>query len=120
MDISLELTNDSSVFDIIAYDNEKEPRTQVGKIENIIKTCENEKYLEINSLGVNENYRGNGIAKELMKFSITEAKKRGCSYAHLLVHTDSKAEAAIKLYEKFQFKRLERKIDGMYQYKLIF
>lgn len=31
MDISLELTNDSSEFDIIAYDNEKEPRKEVGK-----------------------------------------------------------------------------------------
>lgn len=53
-----------------------------------------------------------------MKFSITEAKKRGCSYAHLLVHTNSKE--AIELYKKFQFKRLERKINGMYQYQLNF
>lgn len=115
MDISFQMTNDSSGFDIIAYDNEKEPREKVGKIENIIKTCESEKYLEINSLGVNEKYRGNGIAQIFIKSSIEEAKKRGCSYAHLLVHTNS--ESAIGLYKKMGFQQLEKKIKGMYQYK---
>ncbi len=87
----------------------------VGKIENkivsyiivYIKEKNNQfmryrKILEIDTLCVDENYRGNGIGTQMLEFAKELGLKNNCTDMYLTVNEEN--EVAIKAYEKFGFK----------------
>ncbi|CAG9191851.1 Ribosomal protein S18 acetylase RimI [Paraburkholderia sabiae] len=61
-------------------------------------------YLEIQFLWVDENYRANGLASDLMKTAEKEAAKRGCKYAFL----DTFSFQALGFYEKLGYSEFGR------------
>jgi len=65
----------------------------------------------IMSIAVNREYRGNGIGSALLTEVIERLIKRGARYIGLEVRVSN--EKAIKLYERFGFRRIKR-IIGYY------
>lgn len=60
------------------------------------------RYLKIDAICVDEEFRGNGIGTALLKFAKEKAKENGCTDLFLTANEENKN--AIKLYEKFGFK----------------
>lgn len=100
--INYETKKGSGAFEIVAVDYKT--GKVVGNIENIIRNENGEKFIEINSVGVQNAYRGQGIAKELFNLTFKEAQKQNIRKAKLIVRK-SGSEAAIHLYEKLDFQR---------------
>ncbi len=69
------------------------------KIVGYILWLRRKKYFRLYSLCVDANYRGQNIAKKLLKFSFENLKAEYFSLEVKVTNTD-----AIKLYEKFDFK----------------
>ena len=60
---------------------------------------------ELIKMGVNENWRGRGIAKMLMEVCLRKAKEIGVK--RLILFSNHQLQTAIKLYEKHGFKQVE-------------
>ena len=60
---------------------------------------------ELIKMGVNENWRGKGIAKMLMEVCLRKAKEIGVK--RLILFSNHQLQTAIKLYEKHGFKQVE-------------
>ena len=60
------------------------------------------KLLEIDTLCVDENYRGKGIGTKLLKFAQDLGRKNNCTDIYLTVNPEN--ENAIKVYENFGMK----------------
>lgn len=56
------------------------------------------------SVSVRKEYRGRGIAKNLFKIAINEAKKLG--YINILLYVAAENKKALKLYKKLGFKKI--------------
>lgn len=66
----------------------------------------------IGMLAVESKYRGQGIAKQLVKTSIHEMKSNGCD--EIMLETEVENHIALNLYESLGFIRMKR----MYRYYL--
>lgn len=79
----------------------------VGYIIIDIKEKENEviryrKLLSIDTLCIDEDFRGQGIGTKMLEFAKNIAKEQNCTDMHLTVNPNN--EKAIKVYEKFGMK----------------
>lgn len=79
----------------------------VGYIIIDIKEKENEviryrKLLNIDTLCIDEDFRGQGIGTKMLEFAKNIAKEQNCTDMHLTVNPNN--EKAIKVYEKFGMK----------------
>ncbi len=63
----------------------------------------NDRIFYIDELGVDRNYRGQGIAHKLTAMLISEARRNG----PVILRTDTRAHAARHVYEKLKFKELD-------------
>ncbi|MBW9213170.1 MULTISPECIES: ribosomal protein S18-alanine N-acetyltransferase [Terrabacteria group] len=59
---------------------------------------------DITRIAVDPNYQRKGIAKELLEFALMQMKKENCEYCQLEVRSSN--QAAISLYEKFGFEKI--------------
>ena len=66
-------------------------------------------------LMIDQDFRGDGLGKFLMKFILEKAKKAGMKTASLTVFSDN--DIAISLYNKLGFKEWGRLPDGLYRKK---
>ncbi|MCS7122427.1 MAG: GNAT family N-acetyltransferase [Candidatus Micrarchaeota archaeon] len=66
------------------------------------------------SISVRASYRGRGLAKEMFRIAIREAKRMGYINLHLYVSAENKA--AIKLYKKLGFKTIVKLKKERYHY----
>lgn len=66
------------------------------------------------SVGVRSDYRGKGLAKEMFRIAIREAKRMGYLNLHLYVSAENKG--AIKLYKKLGFKTVVKLKKERYHY----
>lgn len=71
----------------------------LGKEDSILKECEEEFYLD--SIAVDERARGRGVARALIEYALTQARKAGKKLS-LIVEVDN--VAALKAYAKMGFK----------------
>ena len=65
---------------------------------------------------VDPKQRGQGIGKQLLRFSIDTARNRGNKYLRLYTSTDSNEAEAQGLYEKFGIKIVKEKKHGIDTY----
>ena len=66
---------------------------------------EGEGIFELIKMGVNENWRGKGIARMLIEICLQKAKEIGIK--RLILFSNHQLQTAIRLYEKYGFKQVE-------------
>ncbi|WP_170932561.1 GNAT family N-acetyltransferase [Desulfosporosinus sp. FKB] len=101
------LMNDSDNYILlVAEDNGKVIGTVMGII-CLTMVADLKKFLVMEAVIVDENYRGNGVGKKMLLELETRAKRRGCSYI-ILVSGNQRKEAH-KFYEAFGYGEDEAK-----------
>jgi len=66
---------------------------------------------------IDKEYRGQGLSKKLLDFSIERAKQLNKKYLHLYTYNSKKYIPAMKLYERYNFTIYDRDEKDIY-YKL--
>ncbi len=85
----------------------------VGMITLLVYRIPYVKKAYLDDLVIDEEYRGNGIAKQLMQKAMDLAKEKGASYIDLTARP--RREEGNSLYEKFGFKKRDTNV-----YRLVF
>lgn len=63
-----------------------------------------EKRAELGKLGVTAHARGQGIGQRLIDWTVAHAREAGCE--ELVLYSDSKLQAALRLYERYGFQHI--------------
>ena len=85
----------------------------LGKDAKIEKECFDDEFY-IDSIAVDEKFRGQGLAKELILHSFTKAKELGHKKVSLIV--DVNKPKVRKFYESLGFKFNTKKIINLHEY----
>ena len=85
----------------------------LGKDAQVEKECFDDEFY-IDSIAVDENFRGQGLAKELIRHSFVKAKELGHKKVSLIV--DINKPKVRKFYESLGFKFNTKKIINLHEY----
>lgn len=85
----------------------------LGKDDKVEKECFDDEFY-IDSIAVDENFRGQGLAKELIRHSFVKAKELGHKKVSLIV--DINKPKVRKFYESLGFKFNTKKIINLHEY----
>ena len=96
-----QLIKDKEIF-VAKIDDEIVGYFTVNVIEKLNPSMRYRKYLAIEAICVDENYRNKGIGTSMLEFAKDMAKENKCTDLYLTVNEEN--TNAIKLYEKFGFK----------------